>query len=64
MTYLVTTITRSDDRISTTTVGSYADKETAMRTAKRSARTRSDCRKYGPSSIAYVGREVTAVVAW
>ncbi len=61
MTYTVTTVT---SEIETAVLGRYTDKIDAMKAAKRAARTRSDCQPYGPSSIAYVGRELTAVVAW
>lgn len=60
-TYTVTTI-NSD--LSTAEIGKYEDKAKAMTVAKRAARTRKDCQSYGPSSLAYVGREITAVVAW
>jgi hypothetical protein len=61
MTYTVTTISRE---VQTAELGRYTDKIEAMKVAKRASRTRKDCVTYGPSSIAYVGREVTAVVAW
>ncbi len=61
MTYTVTTISRE---IETAIIGRYADKIAAMKAAKRAAAARKDCVPYGPSSLAYVGREVTAVVAW
>jgi hypothetical protein len=64
-TYLVSTVaTGTDGRIQTSTVGRFADKAKAMNAAKRAAHTRSDCKTYGPSSLCYVGREITAVVAW
>lgn len=61
MIYTVSTID-ADARI--TEIGSYPDIERAMKAAKRAARTRSDCEKYGPESICYVGRELTAVIVW
>lgn len=67
MTYTVSIVRYANDRndcVQTDVVGTYADKIEAMRAAKRAARTRKDCETYGPNSIAYVGRETTAVVAW
>ena len=61
MTYTVSTV---DREIKTAKVGEYEDKAKAMKEAKRAARTRRDCVTYGPTSLAYVGREVTAVVSW
>ena len=64
-TYTVSTVSTSDaGLIETTAVGRFADKAKAMAAAKRAAHTRSDCQHYGPNSICYVGREITAVVAW
>lgn len=60
-TYTVTTI---NPDLTTAEIGKYDDKIKAMAAAKRAARTRRDCQTYGPSSLAYVGREITAVVAW
>jgi hypothetical protein len=51
-------------RIITSRIGAFADKGEAMKIAKRAAHTRKDCITYGPSSLAYVGSELTAVVAW
>lgn len=45
-------------------IGTFGSKARAMSAAKRAARTRKDCVPYGPSSIAYVGRDATAVVSW
>lgn len=65
MTYTVSTVYRDDtDKIATTEIGRYSDKVRAMNAAKRAARTRDDCISYGPSSLAYVGNDITAVVAW
>ncbi len=64
MTYLVSTVDTMNSQIHTDEIGRYDDKTTAMKVAKRAARTRRDCVTYGPTSLAYIGREVTAVVAW
>ena len=66
LTYTVSTVTHdSDGRISVSLpIGTYTDKAKAMRAAKRAAPGAKDCTTYGPSSLAYVGRAVTAVVAW
>lgn len=64
MTYVVSTVDTINSQIHTDEIGRYADKIEAMKVAKSAARTRRDCVTYGPSSLAYVGREVTAVVAW
>lgn len=64
MTYVVSAVDTMNSRIHTDEIGRYEDKVDAMKVAKRAARTRRDCVTYGPSSLAYVGREVTAVVAW
>lgn len=64
MTYTVSIIREANDRVETNVIGTYADKSKAMRAAKRAARTGNDCELYGPTSLAYVGREATAVVAW
>jgi hypothetical protein len=65
MTYVVSTVSRDEgDRIITSRIGAFADKGEAMKIAKRAAHTRKDCITYGPSSLAYVGSELTAVVAW
>lgn len=64
MTYTVTTVANINDMITTTTVDKFADKAKAMAAAKRAAHTRKDCQSYGPSSLCYVGRDITAVVAW
>ena len=61
MTYTVSTVTRSGE---IAVLGRFCDKAKAMCAAKRAAHTRTDCQTYGPTSLAYVGREVTAVVAW
>jgi predicted HAD superfamily phosphohydrolase len=63
-TYTVSTITEIDGRIATEEVGTYADKVKAMNVAKRAAHTRKDCETYGPTSLAYIGKDITAVVAW
>lgn len=60
-TYTVTTINAD---LNTVEIGKYDDKIKAMAAAKRAARTRKDCQSYGPTSLAYVGSELTAVVAW
>lgn len=64
MTYTVSTVSRIDGLITAADQGRFADKSSAMKAAKRAARTRSDCISYGPTSLAYVGREITAVVSW
>jgi hypothetical protein len=65
MAYVVSTISRdATDRIVTERVGEYQRKDKAMAAAKKAAHTRRDCQTYGPSSLAYVGDEITAVVAW
>lgn len=65
MTYIVSTIARdANDMIVSAEVGRFTTKAKAMSAAKKAARTRSDCRSYGPSSLAYYGRDITAVVAW
>ena len=58
------TVSAVNAEAKTTLIGVYADKIDAMKAAKKAARSRRDCEPYGPSSIAYVGREITAVVAW
>jgi hypothetical protein len=64
MTYTVSTIINTERGIETAAIGTFADKVEAMTAAKRAARTRRDCQIYGPSSLCYVGRDITAVVAW
>ncbi len=66
MTYVVSTVSRDEkgNLVLPPPIGTFTDKRAAMKAAKRVARTRRDCVKYGPTSIAYVGRELTAVVAW
>ena len=59
--YVVTTV---DENAVCVELGRYAGKLKAMMVAKKAAQTRSDCICYGPSSLAFVGRKVTAVVAW
>jgi accessory colonization factor AcfC len=63
--YTISTVTTDQaGKIASKTVSTYADKIKAMNAAKRLARTRKDCVTYGPTSIAYVGKDITAVVAW
>jgi len=64
MTYTVSTIRAAGLVIVTEHVGEYERKDKAMAAAKKAAHTRRDCQTYGPSSLAYVGDEITAVVAW
>ena len=65
MTYTVSTVSHDEsDQIISLQIGTFADKAEAMKAAKRAAHTRKDCINYGPTSIAYVGRDLTAVVAW
>lgn len=59
--YTVTLVTETSFNV---LVGTYKTIEKAMAAAKRAAKTRRDCVTYGPSSIAYIGIEATAVVAW
>lgn len=62
-TYTVSTIAIVDDRVTTCKVADCSTKAAAMKIAKRLALAK-DCQTYGPSSLAYVGRDLTAVVAW
>lgn len=63
--YTVTQIEITDGGTLTyTEIAKYKDKIKAMERARRVARDASDCRTYGPSSIAYYGSESTVVVAW
>lgn len=65
MTYTVSTVTRDEsDQIVTCQIGTFADKLKAMKAAKRAAHTYADCRTYGPTSLAYVGQKITAVITW
>lgn len=64
MTYTASTLTEINGQIAVAEIGRHSDKGKAMQAAKKAARTRSDCQPYGPSSLAYIGRDVTAVVAW
>jgi hypothetical protein len=59
--YVVTTV---DEDTACHEIGRYAGKLKAMMVAKKAAQTRTDCVCYGPSSLAFVGRKITAVVAW
>lgn len=64
MTYTVSTVTTSANGLVTATnIADFDDKAKAMKIAKRLAKAR-DCQSYGPSSLAYVGHDLTAVVAW
>lgn len=64
-TYTVSTARENEEGlIEITVIGEYATITKAMNAAKRAAHTRSDCQPYGPSSICYVGPEISAVVAW
>ncbi len=53
----------AEDLITSDQVGTHDKIDTAMSAAKKVARCRKSV-KYGPMAIAYVGREVTAVVSW
>lgn len=65
MNYKVTTVSMAgDSRLVFGEVGTYEDKTKAMNEAKRAASTRENCIIYGPSSIAYIGQDITAVVSW
>lgn len=65
MTYQVTTIRLEDNKLSFGQPADYADKIKAMKAAKKAAgRAAKFDGHYGPTSFAYVGRDVTAVVAW
>jgi hypothetical protein len=61
MTYLVTTV---DKHSACSEVGRYKGKLKAMMVAKKAAGSGYNCVPYGPTSLAFVGRKVTAVVAW
>jgi hypothetical protein len=50
--------------IKATKIGSFASFSKAATAAKKAARTRRDCINYGPTSVAYVGNEATAVIVW
>lgn len=62
--HLATVYTNEAGLIATKQIGTFEDKSKAMNAAKRAAHTRSDCQLYGPNSICYVGKEITAVVSW
>ena len=62
--YTVSTVQLVNDQVVADKIGSYPTKSEAMAAAKRAAKTRSDCTIYGPSSLAYHGQDITAVVSW
>ena len=64
MKYHVGTVYRdADDKIATRE-HNFASKAKAMDKAKKLAETANDCVSYGPTSLAYVGEKLTAVVSW
>ena len=65
MAYHVETVERDDnDNLKFTTIGDFPNITAAISVAKKTAKTRSDCRKAGPSSIAYIGNKITAYITW
>jgi hypothetical protein len=63
-TYTVSTVREQDGRVTTAPVGAFRDIRKAFAAARRAAHTRKDCVNYGPTAVAFVGREITAVVIW
>lgn len=59
--YLVRSI---NDRIAVEDLADSMTREQAMAAAKKSAGRNPEFRNYGPTSIAYVGNGLTAVVSW
>ncbi len=63
--YIVSTVTRDEEGHPTEIKRcGYDDKIKAMSVAKGYAFGAKDCLTYGPSSIAFYGNDVTAVVSW
>jgi hypothetical protein len=69
-TYTITTVWDDEARgICTQQIATMSNKIIAMQLAKKLAKGGrggrvSDCMTYGPSSLAYYGEDITAVVAW
>lgn len=63
-TYNVYLVREINDRITSDLLSTHTDIDLAIRAAKRAARTRKPGSRYGQDSLAYVGREATAVVSW
>ncbi len=53
-----------DDRITNPMIADRLTYDRAAKIAKRKAGRGAVFTKYGPTSIAFLGREVTAVVSW
>ena len=64
-TFLVTAISENEaGELQFNELGSFPTKPAASKAARNAAGKGSEWANYGPSSFCYVGKEVTAVVAW
>ena len=64
-TYHVETAEFVDGNLKTDAVGNFADMISAMKAAKKAAgRTPRFDSHYGPSAVAYIGHDRSAIVAW